>query len=268
MNRGSQVVSEKSTRSSLPVMIAATIGVLLLVALGTWQVFRLQWKQQLIEAREAALVAEPVTMADIEAGAEHGYNVDFLKVQMTGRYRHDASRYVYRARGKQPGYQLITPFIANSGFVVLVDRGFIGEDRLGRTDGLRQPKGEVTVTGITRTRAGDRNWFSPDADKARNVWYWYDLPAIAASLPEDVSAPVNGQPPIMAQVFVQLAPGGEPGEEKSPEPEDLKVELPNNHLQYALTWYSLALVLIVMSWLFIRRRRFEDGAGQRPDGKA
>jgi surfeit locus 1 family protein len=254
-------VSTAKPRSNRAVIITTAVCVALLLALGTWQVFRLQWKQQLIEAREQSLTANPVTMADIEAGIEHGYDVDFLKVRMTGEYRHDATRYVYRPRGQRAGVQVITPFIDRTGFVVLADRGFIDEARLGSAEGLRLPEGEITITGITRNRAGDRNLFSPDADRARNVWYWYDLPAIAASLPEDVSAEVDGQPPITASVFVQVEPGAEPGEEKSPEPEDLKVELPNNHLQYALTWYSLALVLMVMSWLFIRRRRRESGAG-------
>ncbi len=254
-------VSVARPRSNRAVIITTAICVALLLALGTWQVFRLQWKQQLIESREAALTANPVTMADIEAGIEHGYDVDFLKVRMTGEYRHDATRYVYRPRGKRPGVQVITPFIDRTGFVVLTDRGFIDEAQIGSAQGMRLPEGEITITGITRNRAGDRNLFSPEPDLARNVWYWYDLPAIAASLPEDVSADVAGQPPITASVFVQAEPGTEPGEEKSPEPEDLKVELPNNHLQYALTWYYLALVLMVMSWLFIRRRRREGGAG-------
>lgn len=254
-------MSAGKPRSNRAIIVTTVICVGLLLALGTWQVFRLQWKERLIEAREAALSANPVTMADIEAGFEHGYDVDFLKVRMTGEYRHDATRYVYRSRGKRPGVQVITPFIDQTGFVVLADRGFIDETQIGSAQGLRQPEGKITITGITRSRAGDRNLFSPEPDLARKVWYWYDLPAIAASLPEDVSADVAGQPPIMASVFVQVEPGAEPGEEKSPEPEDLKVELPNNHLQYALTWYSLALVLMVMSWLFIRRRRREGGAG-------
>jgi len=251
----------QKVRSNVPVIVATVISLVILVGLGTWQMYRLQWKQQLIESRESALTADPVTMADIEAGIEHGYDVDFLKVRMTGEYRHQSTRYVYRPRGMRSGLQVITPFIEKSGFVVLVDRGFIDETRLGETTGMRLPEGEITVSGVTRARAGDRNLFSPEADTARNVWYWYDLPGIAGSLPEDLSDEINGQPPITASVFVQLEPGGEPGEEKSPEPEDLKVELPNNHLQYALTWYSLALVLLVMSWLFIRRRQQDDGAG-------
>lgn len=252
---------DSKRRSDVPVIAATVIGVIMLIAFGTWQVYRLQWKQQLIKAREAALTAEPVTMADIEAGIEHGLDVDFLKVWLNGEYRHEAARHVYRPRGKRAGFQVITPFIDTSGFLVLVDRGFIDEDQLGETSGLRKPEGKITITGVTRGRAGDRNLFSPDADFARNVWYWYDLPGIAASLPGDLAGTINGQPPITSTVFVQLAPGGEPGEQKSPEQEDLKVELPNNHLQYALTWYSLALVLVVMSWLFIRRRCREDGAG-------
>ena len=240
----------------------------MLLGLGTWQVFRLQWKQQLIEARASSIVANPVAMSDIEAGIEHGYDVDFLRVRMTGNYVHDEARYVYRPRGKRAGFQVITPFIEKSGFVVLVDRGFIDEATLGNTTGWRKPAGEVTVTGISRVRSGDRNMFSPEADLARKVWYWYDLPGIAASLPGAMPGMATEPPPIMASVFVQAEPGGEPGEENLPLVEDLKVELPNNHLQYALTWYSLAIVLAVMSWLFVRRRRQDEASRDETGRKA
>jgi len=121
-------VSEKTparARSKLPVVIASAIGIVLLLGLGTWQMVRLQWKLDLIEKRTASLSGNPVTIQDIEAGMEHGYDVDFLKVKLNGSYRHAATRYVYRARGQRPGYQVITPFIDNSGFVAMVDRGFI-----------------------------------------------------------------------------------------------------------------------------------------------
>lgn len=249
--------SDTKARSNLPVVIASLVGIALLLGLGTWQVMRLQWKERLIEARASAITANPISMSDIEAAIEHGYDADFYRVRMTGRYIHDETRYVYRPRGKRAGLQVVTPFLANSGFIVLVDRGFIDEAMLGSTQGWRMPQGEVTVTGVTRNRARDRNMFSPDADLSKNVWYWYDLPGIVASLPPSVAESAGEPAPITSSVFVQIEPGGEPGSEKFPDQEDLKVELPNNHLQYALTWYSLAIVLAVMSWLFIRRRKAE-----------
>lgn len=246
-----------------PIVVAALIGILLLVGLGSWQVLRLQWKLDLIEKRSSSLTGNPVTIYDIEAGMEHGYDVDFLRVRLNGEYRHDASRYVYRARGKRPGFQVITPFIDKSGFIVFVDRGFIDQRMLkvpiaGDT---RKPEGELTITGVTRNRASDRNMFSPEADTERGVWYWYDLVGISASMPGNLLDGYQGPEPITSAMFVQLEPGGESGAGTWPAPEDLKVELPNNHLQYAFTWYALALVLAVMSWLFIRKRRRENGSG-------
>ncbi|MGI9511860.1 MAG: SURF1 family protein [Anderseniella sp.] len=246
-------------RRSWPIVVAALAGIALLVGLGSWQVLRLQWKLDLIEKRNSSLTGNPVTIYDIEAGMEHGYDVDFLRVRLNGYYRHDATRHVYRARGKRPGYQVITPFIDKSGFVVFVDRGFIDQRMLkvpiaGDT---RKPEGELTITGVTRNRASDRNMFSPEADTGKGVWYWYDLVGLSASMPSDLLEGYQGPEPITSAMFVQLEPGGEPGASKWPEPEDLKVELPNNHLQYAFTWYALALVLAVMSWLFVRKRRRE-----------
>ena len=258
-------MSEKTparARSKLPVVIASAIGIVLLLGLGTWQMVRLQWKLDLIEKRTASLSGNPVTIQDIEAGMEHGYDVDFLKVKLNGSYRHAATRYVYRARGQRPGYQVITPFIDNSGFVAMVDRGFIDQRMLTApiADDTRKPEGEISIIGVTRNRASDRNLFSPDADRANNIWYWYDLPGISQSMPQDLAEGYTGPEAITSAMFVQLEQGGEPGAGNWPDPEDLKVELPNNHLQYAITWYSLALVLVVMSWLLIRRSR-QDEAG-------
>ena len=255
-------------RSNLAVYMAATIGIAVLLGLGTWQVLRLQWKLDLIEKRTASLSGNPVTIYDIEAGMEHGYDVDFLKVQLNGEYRHDATRYVYRPRGKWPGYQVITPFIDSSGFVVMVDRGFIDQRMLSAPiiDDTRKPEGSITIMGVTRNRASDRNMFTPDADTTKNIWYWYDLMGIAASMPQNLLDGYQGPDPITSAMFVQLERGGEPGAGKWPDPEDLKVELPNNHLQYALTRYCLAIALALISWLFIRRRRdqvkFEEAQGQ------
>ena len=251
-------------RRSWPIVLAAVVGVTLLVGLGSWQLLRLQWKLDLIDKRAASLTGNPVTINDIEAGMEHGYDVDFLRVRLNGNYRHEASRYIYRARGKRPGYQLITPFIDKSGFIVFVDRGFL-DQRMREapivTD-TRKPEGELTITGITRNRASDRNMFSPDADTKQGIWYWYDLVGISASMPDNLLEGYEGPAPITSALFVQLERGGEPGTGKWPDPEDLKVELPNNHLQYAVTWYALALVLVVMSWLFIRKRRQEIVSGE------
>lgn len=247
-------------RRSWPIVAATIVCILLLVGLGSWQLLRSQWKLDLIDKRAASLAGNPVTIYDIEAGMEHGYDVDFLRVRLNGEYRHEASRHVYRARGKRPGFQLITPFIDKSGFIVLVDRGFIDQRMLDApiAGDTRRPEGLLTITGITRNRASDQNMFSPDADTKQGIWYWYDLVGISASMPDNLLEGYEGPDPITSAMFVQLESGGEPGQGKWPEPEDLKVELPNNHLQYAFTWYSLALVLTVMSWLFIRKRRLEE----------
>ena len=249
-------------RRTWPIVAAVVAGIVLLAALGSWQVLRLQWKLDLIEKRSSSLTGTPVAINDIEAGMEHGYDVDFLRVRLTGKYRHDATRHVYRPRGKWPGFQVITPFIDKSGFIVLVDRGFIDQRMLEApiAGDTRKPEGELTITGITRNRASDRNMFSPEADTGQGIWYWYDLVGISASMPDNLLDGYDGPEPITSAMFVQLEPGGEPGTGKWPVPEDLKVELPNNHLQYALTWYALALVLAVMSWLFIRKRRREQAA--------
>jgi surfeit locus 1 family protein len=254
-----EALTKRKSRSNLAIIVATVLGVALLAGLGTWQLYRLEWKQELIAKRTSALSGEPVTIHDIEAGVEHGFDVDFLRVKLSGRYLPGLARYVYRARGKQAGYQVINPFLDELGYLVFVDRGFITEQEFEEiqsgSDRFDPPAGELTVLGVTRNRAGDRNWFSPEANISTGVWYWYDLPGILASMPRNLGQEAGGLPPVTSALFVQVEPDGEPGGGAKPAPESLTVALPNNHLQYAITWYSLALVLLVMSWLFIRKRR-------------
>lgn len=215
---------------------AALAGLAVLVSLGVWQVQRLSWKTGLIASIEEGLAADPLPLSDIEAGIEHGYAVEWLKTQATGAYRHDLERHLYTVADGVAGYRVLTPLVTGAGLTVWVDRGFVPE---GRKDaGTRregQVAGEQSVTGLVRAPEG-QGPFTPDNEADRNVWFWPDLAAMTATA--DPPLP-GGVLPAYIEMTGPPPPGGYPRP-----PQRARIDLPNNHLGYAITWFGLAATLI------------------------
>ena len=258
-------------------LIATTLaGIAVLIALGSWQLQRLAWKQQLISYRQQAISADPVSLTDIEAGIEHGYDVNLLRAKATGYYRHDLERFVYYLRGGKIGWRVVTPFVAPGRFIILVDRGFVPDNRKAQStrpqsvalssltpqiklnDEVDWPQA-AEITGYVRVHANSAGIFTPANDPDANRWFSYDLAAMSATLPDDVGFKSPDSYAAMLPVYLQLEPGGEPAEKKLPIIDPLDTKLTNNHLHYAITWYCLAGILAAISFLFIRSRRQTTG---------
>lgn len=230
------------------VLIATILGVALLVGLGVWQLQRLSWKEALVADRDSRLAAAPVSLDEALAAFDADRSVEFLKVKAQGTFQHDAELFVLTTEGGVPGFQVVTPFASKAGVIVLVDRGFIPEplkDAKRRPDS--QPEGEVEVTGIVRRHVGGRGPFTPDNDTADNIWYWWDVPAMLAF--------AHVAPDQRVAPFVLHLVPDPTGAKTLPSPVAVDEGLTNNHLQYALTWFALAALLIVMSGLLIRQTR-------------
>ncbi len=243
-------------------VVFSILVILVLTALGAWQLQRMKWKARVIEQSISALTAEPVAINDIFAGIEYGFDVDRLRIRLKGKYRHDLERYVYTPTKRGIGYQVVTPFIDDTGFLVFVDRGWVPEkfkDPKARKP-ARQPENDITITGISRVHPVKLKWFLADPDFANNVWYWYDPDTLAKSMPSGIGETADGQLPLISPVFVQLEPKGEPGDGQWPEIPPADTDLPNNHLKYAITWFSLAAILFVMLLVFLRTQKVK-----RPD---
>ncbi|CAN5215115.1 SURF1 family protein [soil metagenome] len=231
-----------------PVLLAGGVGCACLVILGLWQIERLHWKEGLIAAREARLSAPPVTLDAAMRQADSGAPIEFLKIAASGSFRHERELFYLTTAGGSPGFEVVTPLIAEDGTAVLVDRGFVPEDK---RDPLRrpesQPAGPVTVQGFAAAHAYGRGYFTPDNNAGDNVWYWWDVPAMLD---------MSGVPPgsRAAPFILHELPRGDAS---LPQPTPPDASLPNNHLQYAITWLSLALILAIMTGLFIRQQMRE-----------
>jgi surfeit locus 1 family protein len=214
---------------------------LLCVGLGVWQVDRLFWKERLIEQRQAAVSAAPVAAPQ---NLEQALGIEYRRVADEGVFLNDKEIFLgATSEGGGQGYQVLTPLREPSGRIVFVNRGFIpGELKDPAKRILGQTAGPVRVQGLLRLPpTGRPNWFLPDNRPDLNYWFWVDLRAMAAADKLDRVAP------FYIDADAAPNPGGWPKGGVT------RLALPNNHLQYAVTWFSLAVALIVIYVLFHRR---------------
>ncbi len=233
--------------------VLALVGVAILCGLGVWQVQRLHWKEALIARVDARIHAAPAPAPGPDAWPVDLDRYEYQPVSASGRFLHDKEIYVYASvlEPKGPfggvGYRVVTPFETDGGWYLLVNRGFVPEAKKNpatRAEG--QLSGEVSVTGILRP-AEVRGWLTPANDTQRNIWFNRDPKEIGAflKLPSDRVAPYT----IDAVADASL-PGG------LPQGGETVVNFPNNHLQYAVTWFGLALALagVYLVWAWGRKR--------------
>jgi surfeit locus 1 family protein len=212
-------------------------ALLVLLGLGTWQLDRLAWKTDLIAGIQSRIGAAPAPLDEVlaEAGDDLA-DVQYRRVSLTGAFRHDAEMYLAaRSMNGNPGYHVVTPFEIAGGRAVLVDRGWVPLDKkdpASRAEG--QGAGPVTLDGVIRVPRPAKSWLQPDNEPQNNMWFWVDLPAMAAH------AGATGAAPVYIEAGPAETPGGFPIGGQT------RVNLPNDHLQYAITWYALAVILAVI----------------------
>jgi surfeit locus 1 family protein len=234
-------------------------GLALLIGLGVWQLQRLDWKEGLIARIESRTKGDPITLEQAIAMARKGRDPSYYRVRVEGRFHHPKERYLYTVSEGRIGWDVITPLETADGDMVLVDRGFV-------PDGLKDPASRgagqvenvVAVTGIVRAPE-TQGLFIPDNEPAANRWFWRDLQGMARSAFPDGTIQV-------APFFLEAERTGVPG--GWPEGGQTRLEIPNNHRQYAITWFLMAAALLVIYGLYVRsvyRRSSPPVAGGRAD---
>ncbi len=240
------------TRGLLLALIAAVV--VGLVSLGNWQLRRLDWKLDLIERIEtrvgaAAVAAPPRAEWDRIDRRRHEY----LRVAISGRFLNDRETLVQALTERGGGYWVLTPLLTRSGGIVLINRGFVPTEALDRWRRAERPAGEQRVTGLLRLSEPDgiplrRN------DPAAERWYSRDVDAIARARGLDRVAP-GWIAPYFIDADAAPNPGGLPVGGMT------RINFRNAHLVYALTWYGLALLLVVMTAWAIHRERSGEPSG-------
>ncbi|HTK34795.1 MAG TPA: SURF1 family cytochrome oxidase biogenesis protein [Caulobacteraceae bacterium] len=218
-------------RFSLPLLLAVGVCVAILATLGTWQMQRRAWKEGLL-ARIEALKAAPAEPLDVVLRRlPDQVDVEYVRVQTACPDLETLPTLrLYTVRDGMSGYRLIAACPVNAGpySSILVDRGFIPRevaDVPSAPAALQRP-----ITGILH-KGESGSVFTPQNRPGRD-WYRRDVPAMAKALKADRPAP-------MFLMLENPAPHG-PG----PQPAPLPADIPNRHLEYALTWYGLAVALL------------------------
>ena len=253
----------RETKLLLPTLMVA-VALPLLTWLGFWQLDRLAWKEGLLQAIAERSTSAPVAIRQaLDQAAGHmpgGWNdLEYKHVSARGRFLNDKEMYLYAPSLQLgPGVNVFTPFIlAETGATLIVNRGFVPDqfkNPASRAEG--QIAGETDVVGLIRL-PGQQARFVPDNDPKANLWFWRDFEGmIAASFAE------GARPTKLIPLFVDAegaAPGG------WPKGGTTLLNLPNRHLEYAMTWFGLAVALAAIYILYVMQRMTP---ARQPDDRA
>ncbi len=217
-------------RMTIPLILGIT-GVAILVSLGNWQMRRLAWKEGILAEIEARIAATPTPLP-----ASPTENMDkYRPVTTTGTITGDEAHVLVSVKRFGPAYRIISRFETGDR-TILLDRGFVPSDA---KDSPR-PTVDATITGNLHW-PDDRTSSTPENDTASNIWFARDIAALAAHL---------GTEPTL----VILATTSESNPPVTPLPIDTG-SIPNDHLEYAVTWYSLAMIWAGMTLYLLWRIR-------------
>jgi surfeit locus 1 family protein len=227
----------------LPTLLTL-IGAGLLIGLGAWQIERMGAKHRLIERVQQRTTQEPRDLPPVESwGSLQPKGYDYTRVRLTGRFLHDKEALVHgllsTGREAVQGYYVLTPMQLPDGAIVIVNRGFVPTEK---GDPKTRPEGQVTgsqtIVGLMRAPER-RGYFLPDDDPARNSFFARDPAAIgrAKGLPNVA--------PFTVDADATANPGG------WPKGGTTRLSFTDNHLQYAITWFALALgmIAVFVAWV-------------------
>ena len=201
-------------------------------ALGTWQLYRLQWKLEIINEIKVGLNSNPIEYSN-------SIKNNYQRVNTKGKFNYDKQIYLYSLNDSgQPGYDVITPFKTDKNQDILVNRGWISKDL--KENSIINPKkdSEQNIVGFLR-KIHKPNIFKPANDIVNNVWFSINL--------EDLEKTTGKQ-------FNEFVIFLEDSQVKTPIPKKISIDVPNNHLKYAITWYAIS-ISIIFYYLYFRRKK-------------
>lgn len=216
------------TRRMIAPLLFGVIGVSVLIGLGLWQLHRLAWKQGVLAEIAARMDAPsgPVPVDPTEAADE------YRRVRVAGHLLAGELHVYTSAPPRGVGYRVIAPLALEDGRQVLLDRGFV---EIGAKDAPRAA-GPLAVEGVLLW-PDETDGFTSPPDRDKNIWFARDAPLMAQAL---------GTEPVIIVVSASDDPA-------APMPLPVGVNIPNDHLGYAITWFSLAAVWAVMTGYLLWR---------------
>ena len=214
-------------------------ALIILLTLGTWQVQRLEWKNQLIHDFETRATADPI---ELPVGAI-APEMEFRRLSLTGEFDHDREIFLTgRTYEGNAGFHIVTPFRLTDGRIILINRGWVSESyRDPAKRGFTLVEGETNIAAILRF-PGKKGYFVPENEPDNGFWFTL----VPAQMVAHLGLGVAAESDIYAAALRTS--------EKISLPIGAKTEtnLRNSHLGYAITWYGIACALFGVYAVFLR----------------
>ena len=214
-------------------LVYSSIAILILVSLGTWQLERLRWKTTILSSMTLGLSMPPIKISREIIDNINKYS--YRRIELTGSYLNDNNFTIYsKVLNKKVGKHLVVPFKTQYG-TILVNRGYIPKDFKTISE---IESGLVTINGMVKFQQ-KINYFTPKNNIYKNEWYYINI--------NDASDYLSAQ--LLNFYIVEE----NNIEEEYPVGSQYNINIPNDHLQYAITWFSLALALSIFMNVFWRK---------------
>ncbi|WP_440669907.1 SURF1 family protein [Candidatus Pelagibacter sp. HIMB1483] len=203
--------------------------ILVFISLGSWQIIRLNWKNNLILEIESSIKKPPVQLSETNV-------TNFLKIKTSGSIDFDKQIYLYNLNENgTPGFEVINPIIIDSKNY-LINRGWIPFKKKDSKEIYEFD--ENNIIGILKSQ-GRKNIFKPDNDIKENYWFSLDR--------EDILEFTGKK---FSNYIIYLD-----GNYQFPKPKKITANISNNHKKYAITWFSLAISILLL-YLYFRRKNY------------
>ena len=203
--------------------------ILTLLSLGFWQIYRLNWKLELIEQIENSLKNDPVELTSIE-------KKNYLRIKTSGEIDFDKQIYLYNLNDAgKPGFEVINPIkIGDENY--LMNRGWIPFEKKGLPEINLVDQNQIVGTLMLQTKAST---FKPENDIKKNYWFTLNR--------EDISKFTGRN---FSEYVIYLN-----GDYKIPKPRVITAKISNNHKKYAITWFSMAISILLI-YLYFRKKNY------------
>lgn len=203
-----------------------------LITLGFWQLHRLEWKLGLIEQIETRAFMEPVSLPMETSNLD---DLEYQSVTLKGRFDNNQEMTLYSVGPNgRPGYDLYTPFHMEDGNTIIVNRGWVPQALKNQSERPETLDGSaLDINGLLR-KPGRKLWYGPENEPENNNWYYGNLQMMAEA------QGIKDIYPMYLYASKEEEDNGFPIAGRT------EFNIVNNHLDYVLTWFGLAIVLIII----------------------
>ena len=205
----------------ISILTFGIVGTAILMSLGFWQLQRMTWKAGILSEIDARLAEAPVALPEEPSPVSDKY----LQVEVKGTIN-EGELHVLTFGDGGPGFRVIAPMVLDDGRRILVDRGFLSETEKDKS----RAGGELTAVGsLVWPQETDK--YVPDPNLVKNIWFARDVSLMAEALQTN-------------QVMLAISRSSN---NDGITPQRVSINISNRHLEYVMTWFSLAAIWIGMT---------------------